>query len=1106
MVDLKHSPSELISFYASSYEFLLKKHMKDTNDRYAKQDPEDPFLKIIASKGEDHEKEILRDLQNQDLSIIVIEKSDRLTMLNDTLEAMKKGADIIYQGSVSNDSFYGRADFLVRDQVSSKLGDYSYQVIDAKLSKSIKSEHIIQLCCYADMISDITGIRSERGYIITGDQSKEEILFDNYFSFYELVKNEFLKTKKNKRSQPPNPGEFTNWGLFTEHAQSVLRETDHLYQIAEIRFSQIQKFHEVGINTVSDLLKVDAKKPKKMEQKHFDRFKKQASLQKKTLLSEKIHYEVLDNDDHGTGLFALPERSNNDIYFDLESNPLNQEFVLHYLWGVAYEDRGGGFDCWWAHNKEEMKEAFSSFIDWTYERWLKDKTMHIYHYGPFETSTIRSLMGEFGIKETKIDNLLRNGVFVDLYRVIKQSLCIGVEGYGLKKLEPLFRDTRINEVQSGQDSTVQYEAWTVKQDGRDHENSSILKEIWDYNKEDCESLIILTTWLRNIQHQNKIIPISKINEDRTQEPEDIEKLMDELLSSITDPNNKPHAKLLANLCLYHKRENKPVWWRMFDRLDSTDEDLIYDLDCLGALESTDRVTEITSRSSGYEYKYDFNQDTKIKIGDRVRVKQDPSLRVSVHEIDPETGTCLLKSTAKKLPNFLSLIPFNVVQPGVVEDSVRSIATKYLQSCEIKLCLENYLNKERPRLKIQGDEDFSNWGQDSLESALRITTNLDNGYLCIQGPPGTGKTYVGSKLITNLVSQGYRVGVASNSHKAIDNLLQVVDADLDDQSIEGQICRINRGDDDFYEASNRIEKVNSASNVVFRSELKIFGGTAWAFAHPVFCDQLDYLFIDEAGQVSLANLVAMSESTNNLILMGDQMQLSQPTIGTHPEGTGLSALDYLLEGRQTIPEDIGILLPNTYRLHPDICDFVSKKVYEGKVTTIDDNKNRVIKPCNNSEYLKPSGIQYIELDHFGNEQASYEEVEVIKSITEELLRSKKIGYEEKNISEKDILIISPYNHQTRLLQDILGNKYQIGTVDKFQGREAPVVIISMASSDVESSPRGIEFLFEKNRLNVAITRAKSLAIIVGSKNLINVNPMNLNRMSLANFYLDLVKNS
>ena len=340
-------------------------------------------------------------------------------------------------------------------------------------------------------------------------------------------------------------------------------------------------------------------------------------------------------------------------------------------------------------------------------------------------------------------------------------------------------------------------------------------------------------------------------------------------------------------------------------------------------------------------------------------------------------------------------------------------------------------------------------------------------------------------------------------RPIDNLLQFVDKDLDEQSIPGLICRINSGDDEFYERSNRVEKFKSASKVNFIEGFKVFGGTAWSFAHQVFYDQLDYLFIDEAGQVSLANLVGMSESADNLILMGDQMQLSQPTIGTHPDRTGLSSLDYLLEERPTIPDNIGILLPKTYRLHPDICKFVSQKVYEGRITAIDDNKKRIIKPCSNSKYLKPSGIQYIELDHWGNEQASFEEVEIIKSIILELLDSKKEGYGENTISEKDILIISPYNHQTRILQDTLGNKYQIGTVDKFQGREAPVVIISMASSDIESSPRGIEFLFEKNRLNVAITRATSLAIVAGSRNLISHHSMSLNRMSLTNFYIDLI---
>ena len=259
---------------------------------------------------------------------------------------------------------------------------------------------------------------------------------------------------------------------------------------------------------------------------------------------------------------------------------------------------------------------------------------------------------------SEVDNLLRNEVFVDLYRVVKQSLCIGVEGYGLKAIEPLFREERDNEVSSGQDSTVVYEVWSAERgDTKDHTDSEYLKEIWDYNKEDCESLIILATWLRNIQHQNNISPQSQVFEDRTKEQEDIEKLMEELLSNLKDGKNKPHSKLLANLSLYHKREIKPEYWRMFDRLESTDEDLIDDLDSLGSLEFTEKVIEITSRSNGYEFTYDSNQETKIKVGDQVIIKQDPNLTVTVHKINPDKGTCVLKSTSDKLPYFLSLVPF-----------------------------------------------------------------------------------------------------------------------------------------------------------------------------------------------------------------------------------------------------------------------------------------------------------------------------------------------------------------------------------------------------------------------------------------------------------------
>ena len=243
-------------------------------------------------------------------------------------------------------------------------------------------------------------------------------------------------------------------------------------------------------------------------------------------------------------------------------------------------------------------------------------------------------------------------------------------------------------------------------------------------------------------------------------------------------------------------------------------------------------------------------------------------------------------------------------------------------------------------------------------------------------------------------------------------------------------------------------------------------------------------------------------------MGDQMQLGQPTQGIHPEETGSSSLDYLLGEVATIPEGIGLLLPKTYRLHPDICEFVSTRVYEGRLSHDSLTEERMLNFQPGSSISKGAGIFYIPVDHFGNEQSSGEEIEVIQDLVKELTLAKKTeeGGSESQVSPEDILIVAPYNHQVRNLQESLGKKFNIGTVDKFQGREAPVVIISMTASDIESAPRGAEFLLDRNRLNVALTRAQSLSIIVGSPNLNFPYARSVKEMRLVNFYLDLVNYS
>ena len=287
---------------------------------------------------------------------------------------------------------------------------------------------------------------------------------------------------------------------------------------------------------------------------------------------------------------------------------------------------------------------------------------------------------------------------------------------------------------------------------------------------------------------------------------------------------------------------------------------------------------------------------------------------------------------------------------------------------------------------------------------------------------------------------------------------------------------------------------------------VLGATAWGFAREDLEEAFDFLFVDEAGQVSLANLVAVSRSTQNIVLMGDQMQLSQPTQGTHPGESGASLLDYLLEEKSTIPEDLGVFLGQTYRMHPKVNHFISEAIYEGRLHAAEGNEQqRILVPESASWVQDEAGILFIPVEHQGNTQSSVEEVKVITQIVAEMTGREFLNKEGKKygLDCEDILIVAPYNHQVNELTQVLGSQARIGTVDKFQGQEAPVVILSMCSSDANESPRGLEFLLEKNRINVAISRAQALAIVVGSPALAQSTAPNQKSMKLLNIYCHLM---
>ena len=372
-------------------------------------------------------------------------------------------------------------------------------------------------------------------------------------------------------------------------------------------------------------------------------------------------------------------------------------------------------------------------------------------------------------------------------------------------------------------------------------------------------------------------------------------------------------------------------------------------------------------------------------------------------------------------------------------------------------------------------------EDTVTACVRIARNMVNSTLCIQGPPGTGKTYTASHMIAGLLRDGKNIGVTSNSHSAVLNVMAACA-----ETMQGQLSAIKAGGDPenpvfFAHTGIRYVEANKKAAEQFNSGL--IGGTAWLFARPDMEDRLDYLFVDEAGQVSIANLAGMCRSTKNIVLIGDQMQLSQPIQGSHPGESGQSLLEYLLQDHAVVPTELGVFLGVTRRMHPNICSFISGCVYEGRLHSHPETANRVIalpKKLQGGTVI-PAGIAFDEVPHSGNVQGSDEEVDRIAEITEQLLTCKHTDQDGNTIGRlqlDDILYVAPYNLQVRKLRDRLPAGARVGSVDKFQGQEAPVVIISMCSSAGDFGARGLQFLLNKNRLNVAVSRAKSLTIVVG----------------------------
>jgi predicted RecB family nuclease len=1089
---LTFSPSDLTAFLACSH--LTSLETAVGRGTLARPDVDDPQAELIRLKGDEHERAYLAELSARGSRIVEIDLGEELDWERaaaDTAHALADGADVVYQGVFVHDGWRGIADFLEGQP------DGSYEAADTKLARTSKPAHILQLCFYTEQLARVTGREPAFMHIVLGSGVRDSYRPGDFMAYYRRVRQRFLEFVADSPATYPLPVSHCSICDFRERCRAQWERDDHLTLVARLRRDQVPRFAEAGIGTVAQLAAAppDTEIPR-MTPSTFEALHDQAALQHDARLTGRHAYRLLEPVPK-RGFELLPKPSPGDVFFDIEGDPFwAADRGLEYLFGVLWRDDGGTtFRPFWAHDRESEKRAFEELVDFLHERLRADPDMHVYHYAHYEPAVLKRLMGLYGTREEEVDDLLRRGVLVDLFVVVWHALRVSYPSYSLKNVERFYLDGRQAEVTGGVDSVLLYEQW--RESGADE----LLEAIRAYNEEDCLSTLLLRDWLlerraeAEAQYGRELawaVPEEprEVSEEAAEAFEERERLRAELLADLPDdPNALTDAQrpryLAAQLLEYHRREAKPVWWAFFDRLGRSPADLVHDSEAIGELEPDGSEPVKRARSLVHAFTFPV-QEHKLEAGDDVFDPATGKAAGWIVELDDVAQRLTLARgpSLEEVPLPRALIPGGPYDTKPHREALARLARSVLVGTRRYPALEGLLARERPRagLEILQTTD--------PEGIKRLVADLDESHLVVQGPPGSGKTWTGARLIVHLLGQGKRVGVTATSHKAIHNLLFEVERVAAAEGVDFKGLKKSTGSEESEFNGARIESSKDVAAFA-DDELRLLAGTAWLFARAELDRAVDYLFVDEAGQVSLADALAVGTAARNVVLLGDPVQLAQVTQGTHPPGSGASVLEHLLGDAHTIPPDRGLFLERTFRLHPDVAAFVSEAFYEGRL--------RAAEGCERQGTAFGTGLRFLPVEHAGNRRSSVEEAERVRAAIEEMLGGDYSDAKGRTrpLRVSDFMVVAPYNAQVHCLHEVLPAGVPVGTVDKFQGQEAPVVFFSMASSSGEDIPRNIEFLFSHNRLNVAISRARCLAILVASPKLLDIRCRTVEQMRLAN---------
>ncbi|GAB3124436.1 TM0106 family RecB-like putative nuclease [Glaciibacter psychrotolerans] len=1142
------SASDLTAASTCEFAFLRRLDTK-LGRRAASIEPEDAMLERTARLGDAHELRVLESYRQKfgpkqsGAGVVEIARPTRMdresieAVADDTVRAFASGADLVFQATFFDESFIGFADFILRQS------DGSYLIQDTKLARRATVTALLQLAAYAEQLERI-GVRpAATAELLLGDGSVSVHRLSDIAPVYRARRARLLQMidERIAADEPVSWGDtrYSVCGRCVSCEAEVQSHRD-LLLVAGMRVTQRARFAAAGIHTIDELAASDSgvsgQSVEGIAENTLTTLRNQAQLQVGAIPGEPPPVQVCNP----AALAVLPTPNPGDIFFDFEGDPLYTEgtaehWGLDYLFGLVETD--GSFRAFWAHTFAEERQALRDFLDYLAKRRAEFPGMHIYHYAAYERTHLLSIAARHGVGEHEIDQLLRSNALVDLYPLVRKALRVGSRSYSIKKLEPLYMGTelRTGEVTNAAASITEYaDARELYLAGETTEAQRMLDSIADYNRYDCVSTLRLRDWLREQARASGVpIGLTGVVDEMGELPES--PLRDALLARAGDPlhpdrtADQTAAAFAAAALDYHQREHKSFWWGHFARLEQPIDEWEDTRDVLRIDEvrvETDWFREGRQRTDRRHLwlRGRLAPGSSIKPGDSAGPyllyeypgpypdpKAAPGARsartVTVLEV-ADDGAILIEETLPKdvdphsqRPSALAPSappPAGQQKPAIEEWAEAIIDAQPEWPAEPMV---DILRRVAPRTRsgALAAISASPEGDERIKAVISSLLDLDASYLAVQGPPGTGKSYLGAHVITTLVREhGWKIGVVAQSHAVVENLLAaVVKAGLD-RDLVGKVAKSGgskAGSDDEETAEIPYTALLANGQLLFALDHAdtgfVVGGTAWDFSNPARVPRhsLDLLVVDEAGQFSLASTIAASVAATNLLLLGDPQQLPQVSQGTHPEPIDQSALGWVSAGHDVLPASLGYFLAESRRMHPAVTAPVSRLSYEGELHSHESASTRHL------DGVTP-GLHIVPVHHVGNAVESVEEAAQVVSLVESLLGTRWSDPTDHRLDdvldEGDLIVVTPYNAQLNTVKDALATagfvRVRVGTVDKFQGQEAAIAMVTLAASSADDVPRGLGFLIMKNRLNVAISRAKWAAYLVYSPGLAESLPV------------------